>query len=562
MKKIGFICILLIVFTPLMWGQEGSVVHKRLKEKYGFASFHSDGWYSVCLGKYQYGKGGNEGACDINGKEIIPCRYDAVTFHPNKENGGYYGCELNGKCGAYDIKGKMIIPCEYTDITYCKNFFEVSKGVSIGKDPGYSLDIYGGPYGVFDINGKEVIPCIYSNPYLAYQVAYSKTGYIIVNKGGIVTSDHRVRGGKWGMINMINEMIIPCDYSAIWQPTEGLSIICKGGECIYEPYFNAQKQYLGGKYGFYNVTSKTIAIPIEYDKVTAFSDGVSLTSKDGESKLMSNPISGTNSIIGSGLITTKSDIDDNIPTNRIVDDNTFVFIFSVEHYSEGKNAMAAIRDGEIFRDYCKKTLGIPQQNISYYENGTFAQFNSMVKRIKDVEEVVERNTRFIVYFSGLGFTDSNAISYLLPSDVSWSNICATSYKMTELCDKLSSLPSVLLIIDAPLNGNDRNGKNIISGRGISIKAREPNVRGNFIILSASDSGVAYLNKDNSHGLMTYFFLKKIQATKGHVKLAALFSSTISETANYSLRNSHDGVIQKPVLKQSEKCSFINELLTR
>ena len=542
------------------YGQENPAVTEKLEKKYGFVCYHDNNWYSVYRGDYEYGrKSANAGACNQDGVEVVPCIYDNVSFHPEDKIKGWFKCELNGKKGAYDFNGQQIISCDYSEILYYNGYFEVSKGVSIGKDPISSWDVMGGPFGVFDSNGKVIIPCIYSNPYMIYQISYNNTGYIIVNKGGKTTTDHRVRGGKWGMVDMNNNVVIPFEYSAILQPTEGLSGVCKGGEGIYEPYLNAQLRYTGGKWGFFDIKSQKLAIPVEYDKVKAFSNGAAMVSKDGVSQLVNNPIRGKKAnIVGEGGIT-KSDIDENIPTANRIDENTFVFIFTVEQYSEDMTAIAAVNDGEIFREYCQKTLGIPNSNISYYENGTFAQFNAMTKRMKGINDAVDDDLRFIMYFSGLGYTDSHSTPYLLPSDVSMSNIDATAYKLSDLCKDLSSLPATLLIIDAPFDGNDRSGKNITAGRGIAIKAKVPELYGNIVMfLGASDTGIARVNSEKNHGLMTYSLLKKLRETKGRILLRDLFVSTISDVTRNSIKLSTNGFVQKPQLKVSENCKIVNE----
>ena len=65
-----------------------------------------------------------------------------------------------------------------------------------------------------------------------------------------------------------------------------------------------------------------------------------------------------------------SDVDMNIPQTRAVNDMTFCIIFANEKYQMEQSVPFAAHDGEVFKDYCVKTLGIPEKNIHYRANAT------------------------------------------------------------------------------------------------------------------------------------------------------------------------------------------------
>ena len=60
-----------------------------------------------------------------------------------------------------------------------------------------------------------------------------------------------------------------------------------------------------------------------------------------------------------------SDVDQNIPMSKTKAYNTYALIIANENYTSAPNVSYAINDGKSFRDYCIKTLGVPESNIQY-----------------------------------------------------------------------------------------------------------------------------------------------------------------------------------------------------
>ena len=61
-----------------------------------------------------------------------------------------------------------------------------------------------------------------------------------------------------------------------------------------------------------------------------------------------------------------------------------------------------------------------------------------------------------------------------------------------------------------------------STRGVAIKAKPYTPKGNMVVFSASTGDeTAFPYKDQSHGMFTYFLLKKLQETQGMVSLGEL-----------------------------------------
>ena len=64
------------------------------------------------------------------------------------------------------------------------------------------------------------------------------------------------------------------------------------------------------------------------------------------------------------------DIDKEIPSGGRANNNTYCVIVANENYSDVPNVEFANRDGEIFKMYCQKTLGIPEKHIKTFYGTT------------------------------------------------------------------------------------------------------------------------------------------------------------------------------------------------
>ena len=59
-------------------------------------------------------------------------------------------------------------------------------------------------------------------------------------------------------------------------------------------------------------------------------------------------------------------------------------------------------------------------------------------------------------------------------------------------------------------------------RGVAIKSKGGQLQGNSVVFSAAQGDeTAYVYQDKSHGMFTYFLLKKLQDTKGNVSYGEL-----------------------------------------
>ncbi len=216
-------------------------------------------------------------------------------------------------------------------------------------------------------------------------------------------------------------------------------------------------------------------------------------------------------------------VDENIPETNTKNSNTFAVIIANENYQSVAPVPYALNDGKIFREYCLKTLGIPEKQIKYIPNATGNQIKAQVNWLQNICEVFE-DAQIIFYYAGHGMPDeSSRTAYLLPVDGIGTDI-STGYKLDDLYSALGNIPAknVTVFMDACFSGSKREEGMLASARGVAIKARSGMPQGNMVVFSAAQSDeTAYPNNEEKHGMFTYFLLKKLQETQGDVTLQEL-----------------------------------------
>lgn len=219
-----------------------------------------------------------------------------------------------------------------------------------------------------------------------------------------------------------------------------------------------------------------------------------------------------------------SDVDINIPMTRTVNDKTFVVIFANEKYQKEEQVPFAIHDGEIFMQYCVRTLGIPEKNIRMETNATLNNMKHEVTWLKNTMLAFKGEAKGIVYYSGHGIPDeASRGAYLLPVD-GYATDPESGYSLDKLYSDLGNVnaQSVTYFIDACFSGANRNGQMLAESRGAAVKSKTGVLKGNAVAFSASQGDeTAYVYQDKSHGMFTYFLLKKLQDSKGEVNYGEL-----------------------------------------
>ena len=225
-----------------------------------------------------------------------------------------------------------------------------------------------------------------------------------------------------------------------------------------------------------------------------------------------------------GMQTAKAQtVDTKIAVNSQTDDKTFVVIVSNENYKHEESVPFARNDGEVFKVYCQKTLGIPEDHIRFAPDATLGEMNFAIYWLGNMLKAYDGEGKAIVYYSGHGMPDeSGKEAYLLPVDgFSQSTEGALSTKS--------------------LYKAKRDGKMLASSRGVAIKAKTDPVSDNTVVFSAAQGDeTAYPFKSQRHGLFTYYILDKMQQSGG--------STTLGELSDYVTLN----VKRKAVVENNGK----------
>jgi hypothetical protein len=217
-------------------------------------------------------------------------------------------------------------------------------------------------------------------------------------------------------------------------------------------------------------------------------------------------------------------VDTKIAVNDAKDENTFVVIISNEDYKHEEPVPFAKNDGEVFKIYCQKTLGIPESNISFVPNATLNEMSYEIDHLAEVLNAYDGTARAIIYYTGHGMPDeSSKEAYLLPVD-GYSKKPSSGMSTKELYSRLGSMNtnSIIVFLDACFSGARRDGKMLASSRGVALKVNSDPVGDNTVVFSAAQGNeTAYPYKSQQHGMFTYYVLDKMQQSGGCTTLGEL-----------------------------------------
>ncbi len=234
-----------------------------------------------------------------------------------------------------------------------------------------------------------------------------------------------------------------------------------------------------------------------------------------------------------------SDVDVNIPIALEKQEDVYVVIIANENYENEKKVEYAYNDGQIFREYCVKALGIPEKQVHFRSDATLNHMTFEINWIKQMAKACNGNAKFIFYYAGHGVPEDNMKdAYLLPIDGSGSDL-ASGYKLSNLYATLGDIPAenVLVLLDACFSGSQRSGEHMASTRGVSIKVKLDAPKGNMVVFSAaSGNETAHPYREKYHGLFTYYMLKKIQEQRGELTLGDLSDYVTSNVKKTALIN--------------------------
>lgn len=268
---------------------------------------------------------------------------------------------------------------------------------------------------------------------------------------------------------------------------------------------------------------------------------------------------GSGIVAGSGA---SSDVDRDIPafTGKASSAEKFAFIVAIEDYGVAGVGKVhhALNDGYIFKQYCGKTLGVPEENIVSLFGGEasganlHAEINAFCKKVARAGKK-SSGAEIIFYYAGHGVNDSGRKPYLVPYDVSDITLKKFGICQEDLFKQLASTGAskIAVFLDACFSGQSIRG--VDGSRGIRVVTDPGKPVGQMVVFSATDEKQEALPyADKAHGIFTYFLLKKLQESAGNVTLGELsryLEENVSETA-YKLHKKD----QRPTATASVKFS--------
>lgn len=305
----------------------------------------------------------------------------------------------------------------------------------------------------------------------------------------------------------------------------------------------------GKKYTYKSTDAATYKTPKVYVDV----NGILAAAQAGEG---SGP--GTGGSVATTMIWSESDVDRDIPVTTRKSDNLFALIIANENYQKASSVFGALHDGSTMRDYCVKTLGIPESQAILVNNATGNQLRDAMETLRRRVKGAGKDAEVIFYYAGHGLPDdATKEAYMMPVDANPLTI-STLIPMKSIYKELAALDaaSVSVFIDACFSGAGRDG-NLINEdeRGVVMKAQEVRPEGNMYVLSAASAQqTAMPYKEKHHGLFTYFLLKKLQESKGNATLKEISDYVIKNVSTTSYSNPSIGKEQTPTVTTSGRLS--------
>ena len=265
----------------------------------------------------------------------------------------------------------------------------------------------------------------------------------------------------------------------------------------------------------------------------------------------------------------------NIPVNPTDNTNTFVLIIANDLYDTLFPYMQYVaNDANIFREYCIKTLGVPERQVKLMQNVNKAKISSVgVKWLNDLMKVTRGKGKILVYYAGYGVLDAANVPYILPSDASIpvkgalgkeplskknrAKLVEQGLAVSELCTMLTAVQaqSVTLFLDANFNGVQRDGEYLFTpdDKKCSKKSKKNKalrIRGDVVVFCSSDfTATSYAFKEQEHGFFTYFLLKELKKTKGNLSYDDMFTN-VKEAVSFE--SSLQGLQQIPAMTPGGK----------
>ncbi len=352
-----------------------------------------------------------------------------------------------------------------------------------------------------------------------------------------------VKMASFGLIDSNNNVIIPCEYASLIPDLErgciitmtykkkgfGINVLCgvrdfAGKEILPSTYKTDLKNqlypYKPALEAFDKLDEK-----VKQECLVVYNQISGSTNSENAPQLAQQAVAtpSQNSQAPAAAPRQLSDVDKNIPETDRKAEDTYVLIIANENYAFVDNVEFALNDGNTFKEYCIKTLGVPEKQIWFFENASYGILKAGISKMVQAMNLFE-GANAIVYYCGHGIPDEKSNdAYIIPTDGNGKDM-ETCYSLKELYKTLAQTKAgnVTYFLDACFTGAKKDGSMLVAARGVAIKPKAETLAGNTVVFSATsadETAMAY--KEKQHGLFTYYLLKKLQETKGDVSYGEL-----------------------------------------
>ena len=248
------------------------------------------------------------------------------------------------------------------------------------------------------------------------------------------------------------------------------------------------------------------------------------------------------------------DIKEDVPNSGKENNSTYVFVLKSNGYSCGDGCWCNYgrrEDYLLFNEYCNKTLGIPQNHIKVISAVSDDSVMACINAIKDCSRKCNGELNVIFLYYGFAVRVLHPVIcdyYLSPLDDE-----GFDFTINQLFDELGKIKTryTFCLIDAARNYNclslqsarikinDEDEESIPPKKGSTVRIKPQGgnnsrlkklIQDNLVVIALDDiSGDKYKNH-SCDDLVSYYFLKKLQQTRGDVSLGDLY-----DYINYNVR---------------------------
>ncbi len=198
-----------------------------------------------------------------------------------------------------------------------------------------------------------------------------------------------------------------------------------------------------------------------------------------------------------------------------VDNKKWLFIISIENYSDTDNVLYAKHSAEMFEKVAQKTLGISKRQ-------TYSLINNRATsgRIKDSLQMllaeVKQGDKIYFYYAGHGIPDpsDNGQPYILPSDKLPSYINQDKFfslkNIYTMLDN-SNATEVIAFVDSCFSGST-DGKSVLKGVASSrLVPKSITIDKTKMTVITAGSGTEFANmyEEKNHRLFSYYLMKSL-----------------------------------------------------